>query len=64
MSELDDLREAVQGTRGTIKSLIRTARVALGALTDMEERLTALENAQPEEAQREHDDDQRHLSVA
>jgi hypothetical protein len=49
----EELREAVAGTRSTLKSLQRVLRGALGQLTDLEERLDALENAQPEEAQRE-----------
>jgi hypothetical protein len=61
--DLRELREAVAGARGVTKSLIRTARSALGVLTDLEERLTALENAQPEEAQRDSTDRER-LHVA
>lgn len=53
MSEHTDLREAISGTRSTVKALIRTARGCLGVLTDLEERLDALDNAQPEEAQRD-----------
>lgn len=53
MSEHADLRDAIAGTRSTVKSLIRTARGCLGVLTDLEERLDALDNAQPEEAQRD-----------
>lgn len=51
-----DLQDAIAGTRTTVKALIRTARGCLGMLTDLEQRLEAL-NAQPEEAQRdEHPD--------
>jgi hypothetical protein len=53
VSDLDDLRESVAGTRSTVKALIRTARGALGMLTDLERRLAALENAEPEEAERD-----------
>jgi hypothetical protein len=61
--DLRELRDAVAGARGVTKSLIRTARSALGVLTDLEERLTALENAQPEEAQRDqHSRKQLHVA--
>jgi hypothetical protein len=69
VSEHTDLQDAISGTRSTVKSLIRTARGCLGVLTDLEERLDALTNAQPhEEAQRdehpESDAAERRLAVA
>lgn len=54
VSEFDDLRVAIPGLRSQLKALARTTRTSLQLLADFEERLErALEDAQPEEAQRD-----------
>jgi hypothetical protein len=52
VSELAELQEHLKGARQMIKASQRTLRGTLQYLADLEERLGALENAQPEEAKR------------
>jgi hypothetical protein len=52
VSELAELQEHLKGARQMIKASQRTLRGTLQYLADLEERLGALENAKPEEAQR------------
>lgn len=54
MSDLDELRAAIPGVRSQVKAAQRLLRSTNQVLADFEERLAALENAQPEEAQRIH----------
>ncbi len=51
--ELDPLHDGLRSTRASIKRTQKALRELLRFATDLEERLAALENAQPEEAQRE-----------
>lgn len=55
MDERSELRRSITATRTHVKGTMRSLRGALQFLTDLEERLDALENAQPEEAQRDHE---------
>lgn len=55
----DDLREFARATRsqlhstaGLLKATRRAVGTAMGMVAELEERLSALENAQPEEAKR------------
>jgi septal ring factor EnvC (AmiA/AmiB activator) len=50
-----DLRDALAATKGQVKATLRTLRTTSQLLADLEERFEALEDAQPEEAQREHE---------
>lgn len=51
--ESDQLRASITATRTHLKGTIRSLRGLLQFLSDLEERFDALENAQPEEAQRD-----------
>lgn len=55
--ELRDARQALAATRSVVKATQRSCRTALQFLADLDERLDALENAQPEEAQRDGQED-------
>jgi len=46
----EELREAIRATRSTVKAAMRANRTALQFLADLEEKL---DDAQPEEAQRD-----------
>lgn len=48
MSDLEDLRAAIDIARGLVKAQQRSLRGLLQHLSDLDERLEALENAQPE----------------
>jgi hypothetical protein len=52
VSELAELQEHLKGARQMIKASQRTLRGTLQYLADLEERVSVLVNAQPEEAER------------
>jgi hypothetical protein len=52
VDERRHVREALAATKGQVKAALRTLRTTSQLLADLEERLQALEDAQPEEAQR------------
>lgn len=51
MEESDELRASIRATRSVVKAAMRANRTALQFLADLEEKL---DDAQPEEAQRDH----------
>lgn len=59
MSETGELRDALAGARIVIKGQMRSLRSLLGYLADLERRLEGLEDAEPQEAGREHTEHSR-----
>lgn len=51
MGDIEELRRSIQATRSVVKAAMRANRTALQFLADLEEKLN---DAQPEEAQRDH----------
>jgi Zn-finger domain-containing protein len=53
VGDVDELRNSIRASRSMLKAAQRTLRSTLQVLSDLEERMEALENAQPQqEAQR------------
>jgi hypothetical protein len=50
--ELHELRRSLNATRSVVKASMRSLRTCSQFLAALDERLEALENAQPQEAQR------------